>query len=183
LADTLGMLDALPTYNLLVSYSLEAGYLAARDEIDRLLRRFGDAKALIERSPAAGLMGVRTALEPREAIEELRELAAEDPTILGATLRWMPVDGWCHADLPAIQRLVEKLKYQVNPGERWMPQVERRQGALLAVKEVTAAVVPLIREEVGLERPEKVLRVELLGPWAGVAVVRERDVFSVAPLD
>jgi tRNA(Ser,Leu) C12 N-acetylase TAN1 len=78
-------------YNLLVScpWTVTA---KSMHEICSFLTRFGDNEPLVEPTIARGIMGVRTHLDSRAVIKELKTFFDEEPTKFQYTLKWIPVD-------------------------------------------------------------------------------------------
>lgn len=58
--------------------------------------------------------------------------------------------------------------------------VEKRRHTQYHKAEIIMELAKLIEAKVGLENPDKILRVALIGKYAGLAVLRPLDVFSVA---
>ena len=164
-------------YNLLVSYEL--GDLGeAREDVLKILRALGDQDPTVRRTAARGLLGVRTALDPRGVTRELRELYSKDPFSFGTTIKWIPIDLWVPSEIEAMREGVMKLRDRIGRGERWAMMVEKRRYGRHHKVEIINELAGLIEGKVDLKAPEKVLRVELVGRYAGLAVLEPREVFS-----
>ena len=164
-------------YNLLVSYEL--GDLGeAREDVLRILRSLGDQDPTVRRTAARGLLGVRTALDPRIVTRELRGLYSKDPFSFGTTIKWIPIDLWVPSEMEAMREGVMKLRDRIRRGERWAMVVEKRRYGRHHKAEIISELAGLIEGKVDLKAPEKVLRVELVGRYAGLAVMEPREVFS-----
>lgn len=78
-------------FNLLVSCSwMRTG--GAKREIAHILGLLGDERPVIRRTIARGIVGVKTQLDSRVVIQELRTLFNRDLLIFWHMLKWMPVD-------------------------------------------------------------------------------------------
>ncbi|MFQ6064304.1 MAG: THUMP domain-containing protein [Candidatus Bathyarchaeia archaeon] len=166
-------------FNLLVSCSWGA-YAKAREEVMQILSRLGDKMPLIKRTAARGIIGVRTKIDSREVIQRLRELFCEDPLTFRHTLKWVPVDLWTNAAIDSMKEAVTQLRDKVHAGERWRMTVEKRRYTRHHKIEIIRELADLIDEEVDLENPDKILRVEIIGKYAGISVLTPEDIFSVA---
>ncbi|RLI42889.1 hypothetical protein DRO69_09900 [Candidatus Bathyarchaeota archaeon] len=166
-------------FNLLVSYSWGA-YREAKDEILRILRMLNDENPIVKRTVAMGIMGVKTSLDPREVVHKLRGMFNKDPFILQQTMKWVPVDLWTHSDINSMRDAVKVLRSRIQAGEKWRITVEKRRYTRYHKIEIITALAELIDEEVDLENPDKILRVDIIGRYAGLSILKPQDVFSVA---
>jgi len=166
-------------FNLLVSYSWGV-YGRAKKEIVQVLEMLGDGGPVVKRTIAEGIIGVKTRLDPREVVRGLRRLFDEDPSVLQYTLKWVPVDLWTLSDMDSMKEAVRKLRNGIREGERWRMTVEKRRYTQHHKIEIIRELAELIDEKVDLENPEKILRVDIIGRYAGISVLTPQEVFSVA---
>jgi tRNA(Ser,Leu) C12 N-acetylase TAN1 len=165
-------------FNLLVSGATR-GLAAARGEILKLLRFLGDEQPLVARTAARGIVGVKTALDPRLVVQELRALLAHHPRLLQHTAKWVPIDLWTSSDIESLRRAVGRLKDRIAAGETWRMTVERR-GHGIHTRELIALLAPLLAARVDLRHPQRILRVDMVGPFAALSVLGPADILSVA---
>ena len=166
-------------FNLLVSCSWGV-YGKAKKEIVLTLKTLGDESPIVKRTIAEGIIGVKTLLDSREVVCGLRRLFNEDPFVFQYTLKWVPVDLWTLSDMDSMKEGVRKLRNRIHAGERWRMIVEKRRYSLHHKIEVIRELADLIDEKVDLENPEKILRVDIIGRYAGISVLTPQEVFSVA---
>jgi len=166
-------------FNLLVSYSWGV-YGRAKKEIVQVLEMLGDEGPVVKRTIAEGIIGVKTSLASREVVRGLRKLFDEDPFVLQYTLKWVPVDLWTLSDMDSMKEAVRKLGNRIHAGERWRMTVEKRRYNRHHKIEIIRELAELIDEKVDLENPEKILRVDIIGRYAGISVLTPQEVFSVA---
>lgn len=166
-------------FNFLVSCSWGA-YGRAKREIAHILEMLGDESPIVRRTIAQGIMGVKTGLDSREVVCGLRRLFDEDPFGFQYTLKWVPVDLWTLSDMDSMKEGVRKLRNKIHVGERWRMIVEKRRYSLHHKIEVIKELADLVNEKVELENPEKILRVDIIGRYAGISVLKPADIFSVA---
>lgn len=166
-------------YNLLVSCSW-GDYRRAQEEIIQILDMLGDGSPSVRRTFAQGIIGVKTRLGSRLVVRRLRELFSEDPMIIQYTLKWVPVDLWTRSDMESMKEGIRRLRSGIDVGETWRMIVEKRRYTQYHKMEIIAELAELIEEKVDLENPGKILRVDIIGKYAGISVLALRDVFSVA---
>jgi len=166
-------------FNLLVS-CLWGAYGRAREEVLQILRKLGDDKPFVKCTAAMGIIGVRTQIDSRGVTQRLRELFEEDPFIVQHTLKWVPVDLWTRSTLDSMKEGITQLKDRIHAGERWRMTVEKRRYTHYHKIEIIRELADLIDEEVDLENPDKILRIDIIGKYAGISVLAPQDIFSVA---
>lgn len=164
-------------YNLLVSCSWGA-YGRAKGEIMRVLRMLGDEDPIVRRTPAEGIIGVKTHLEAREVVHGLRRLFEEDPSLLLHTSKWVPIDLWTHSDMESMKEAVAELGKKICADEKWRMTVEKRRYTRYHKIEIIRELAELIDRKVDLENPDKILRIDIIGKYAGASLLKPEDVFS-----
>jgi tRNA(Ser,Leu) C12 N-acetylase TAN1 len=164
-------------FNLLVSSSWR-GFRGASREIRGLLRTLGDEAPTVGRTLVKGLVGVKTTLDPRKVVGELSQLFEREPRRFRFTGKWVPVDRWTASDLESLNVAVAALRDRIRPGERWRMTVQKHRYTRHHADEVIAALAGLISEKVDLTHPDKIVRVDLIGDVAALAVVTPTEVFS-----
>jgi len=166
-------------FNLLISYPWGV-YGKAKREIVQVLELLGDEDPVVKRTIAEGIIGVKTSLDSREVVRGLRRLFEEDPFVFQYTLKWVPVDLWTLSDMDSMKEAVRNLRNRIHVGERWRMTVEKRRYNQHHKIEIIRELAELIDEKVDLENPEKILRVDIIGRYAGVSVLIPQEIFSVA---
>ncbi|MEA2090151.1 MAG: THUMP domain-containing protein [Thermoproteota archaeon] len=166
-------------FNLLVSHPW-GDYQGAKREARDILGRFGDEDARVERTVARGVIGVKTCLDEREVIGQLRRLFLEEPLIFQCTLKWVPVDLWTLSDIDSMKGGVRKLRDKIQRGERWRMTVEKRRYTKHHKIEIIRELAELVDEKVDLTNPDKILRVEIIGKYTALSVLKPQNIFSVA---
>jgi len=166
-------------FNFLISFPWGL-YRRAKEEIMHILKTLGDEKPLVKPTIAEGIIGVKTRLDPREAVQGIRMLFDRDPLIFQHTLKWVPVDLWTHSDMESMKEAVIKLRNKIQAGERWRMTVEKRRYTQYHKIEIIRELANLIDEKVDLENPDKILRIDIIGKYAGMSVLTPQDVFSIA---
>lgn len=165
-------------YNFLVHYFSDAGYLAARREIERHLIELGDKKALIEKARDGSVIGVRTVLEPKAVVQELKEKAVENPAEFSATEKWVPVECWCPAGIETIKKEVFGILEQISLHERWSVEIETWGRGPFA-EEIVQVLKRIISGVFVESSASKIVFVEFQGDEAAVSILKPDDFFVV----
>jgi tRNA acetyltransferase TAN1 len=166
-------------FNLLVSRS-RGGYPRARREILAILKALGDEKPTVSRTLVRGLIGVKTGLAPRDVVRGLRTLLGTNPLLVQYTCKWLPVDAWGSSDVEAMKDAIHRLRDRIEPTETWRMTLEKRRYTHHHQLELIRILAEPIAAKVDLVHPDKILRVDILGPHAAMSVLTPKDIFSVA---
>jgi len=166
-------------FNILVSYSW-GEHRKAQKEILYFLDRLGEKNPFIHRTIAEGIMGVKTCQSPREVIHVLRTMFNEDPNLFQYTLKWVPVEVWTYSDLDSMKTVVMQLRNRIRRGERWRMTLEKRRYTRYHKDEIIRELAELINEKVDLKNPDKILRIDIIGKYAGISVLEPKDTFSTS---
>jgi len=168
-------------FNLLVSCPWTLIGRAKR-EIAYFLKLLGDEEPVIERTLARGIVGVKTRLDSRVIVRELKTLFSKDSSSFQYTLKWVPVDLWTNSDIESLRKAVEQVKDKIRHGERWRMTVEKRRYTLYHKVDLIKELAELIDEKVDLTNPDKIVRIDIIGRYAGVSVLSLHEVFSTTKL-
>jgi tRNA acetyltransferase TAN1 len=152
----------------------------AKKEIAYILGLLSDEKPVIRSTVARGIIGVKTQLDSRTVIQGLRTLFNGDPLIFRYTLKWMPVDSWVCSDINSLKEAVAKIRNKIEAGEHWRMTVEKRRYTLYHKIDIIGELAQLINEKVNLENPDKIVRIDIIGKYAGVSVLTPEGIFSIS---
>lgn len=165
-------------FNLLVSCSWGC-HGNAKAEIMRILAENGDKQPKVQLTLARGIIGVKTAQNPRSVVQFLRTLFEKDRSAILHTLKWVPIDLWTDSDIESIKTGVTRLRNGIQPNETWRMSVETRRYTALHKIEIIREAAELIDQKVDLENPDKIVRIDILGNQAGISVLKPDEIFSV----
>lgn len=168
-------------FNMLVSCPWAMSW-AAKQEITRLLKTLGDENPIVKGTLARGIIGVKTSLDPRAVVQELKTIQSNDPTVFQHTLKWVPVDLWVESDLDSMREAVRSLKDMIRQGERWRMTVEKRRYTLHHKIDIIRELAELVDEQVDLKNPDRIVRIDILGKYAGLSVLSPQEIFSAVRL-
>jgi tRNA acetyltransferase TAN1 len=167
-------------FNLLVSRA-RGGYQRARREILAILKTLGDdEQPTVSRTLVRGLIGVKTSLVPRAVVRGLRALQATNPLVVRYTCKWLPVDAWGSSDVEAMKRAIHGLRDRIGPTDTWRMTLEKRRYTQHHQLELIRILAEPIDAKVDLAHPDKILRVDILGPHAAMSVLTPDEIFSTA---
>lgn len=165
--------------DLLVSYP-RGYYGAARQELVRILGRFGDPQPHVEKSDVPGICVVHTGLDNRQVIARCAELYHGEPGAFRFAIKWVPVDYWCEEDLDTIRRLIEQqVVPRIGAQETWAMKVEKRGRTQYHTADIVRHLAEAIDRKVRLKAPDKLVRIDFLGRVVATSVLRPGEIFSI----
>ena len=164
-------------FNLIVSTFRFREEDAADEALD-LLDVFGDPEAEAEITDVTGLILARTAMNPIDVVEKLKEVVASEPWEVRYILRVLPIEKIVAPELEDIQGAAGELaSARIGQEESFRITVEKRHSHLHSA-EIIDYVAEGIKRKVSLENPDWVVLVEIIGKHAGISVVRPNQIFS-----
>ncbi|RLI16385.1 RNA methyltransferase [Candidatus Bathyarchaeota archaeon] len=167
----------LRDFNLLATTS-RGNEENACSELWYLLGEVGDSAATVDKTGVAGLIAAKTAFNPFEIIGKLRKILHERPYEFRYTLRVIPIEKVVRTDLGVIQRAATELASKIGENETFRVTVEKR-FTQLSTKDIVEAAAANIERNVDLNKPDKILLVEVIGGFTGMSVIKPEDILSV----
>jgi tRNA acetyltransferase TAN1 len=173
--------QAAADVDLLVSYPWSS-YGPAVHEIVRVLGRFGDPQPRVVKSGVPGICVVHSCLDNREVVARCEGLFRSELGFRFA-IKWVPVDYWCETSLDAIKQLIdEKLAPRIGEQETWGMKVEKRGWRQYHTAEIVERLSADVDRKVDLRRPDKLVRVDILGSRTALTLLRPGEIFSARAL-
>ncbi|MCD6243435.1 THUMP domain-containing protein [Candidatus Bathyarchaeota archaeon] len=167
----------LKEFNLLVT-TTRGNEDNACSEIWYLLKEIGDEKAEVDRTGVSGLIAAKTSLNPFEVIAKFREILKERPYEFRYSLRIIPIEKVVKTRLEEIQKVSDELSRKIGENETFRVTVEKR-FTEISTRDVIEAAASKIKRKVNLERPDKILLIEIVGGLTGISVIKPDDILSV----
>jgi tRNA acetyltransferase TAN1 len=143
-----------------------------------LKEKLGDQTAEASKTGVRGLIVAKTALDPCDVVDKFKAILHERPYEFRYALRIIPVEKVVPTELEAIGQAASELAAEISENESFRVTVEKRFTTLHA-KEIVEAVAARIQRRVDLEKPDKVLLVEVVGKFTGVSLIKPELILSV----
>jgi len=168
----------LRDFNLLVT-TTRGNEDNACSEIWYLLKEIGDEKAEVDKTGVSGLIAAKTSIDPFEVIAKFREILRERPYEFRYSLRIIPIERVVKTRLEEIAKVAEELAPRIGKNETFRITVEKR-FTEISTKDVIEAAASKIERKVNLEKPDKILLIEIVGGLAGISLIKPEDIISVS---
>jgi len=168
--------EMLDDFNLLVSTS-RGNERNTCSELWYLLGELGDKEAQVDMTPAIGLIVAKTILDPVDVVRKLRAVLKERPWEFRYTLKVTPVQRVVQTDIEEIKKASADLAREIAVGETFRVSVEKRH-TNVSGREIIEAIASCIDRKVNLEKPDRIVLVEVLGKFSGISILRPDDILS-----
>ena len=163
--------------NLIVTYDpTHAG--KANEEVKELLEEFGGAEFL--ESGFEGVFLLRTKQDAKKITRRLTEISREEPYKFRCTFRWIPVDKWCNSKLADMANAMKEIDSRIGEHESWKMDLGKRgyEGATMEL--VMKLTENINKPNVNLKNPDKIVKVEIIGDRAGIALLTADEYLNIA---
>ena len=147
-------------------------------ELAYLLKEIGDATPEVGKTGIRGVIVGKTALDPVESIEKLRNILQERPYEFRYALRILPIEKVVHTDLDEVKHVAAELAAKIGENETFRVTVEKRFTSIHSQEFIEAAAT-VIQNKANLETPDKILLIEVLGGVTGMSLIKPTDVLAV----
>jgi tRNA acetyltransferase TAN1 len=150
----------------------------ACSELWYLLGEIGDSAPTVEKTGVAGLIAAKSAFNPFEVIWKLREILHRRPYEFRYILRIIPIERIVRTNLGEIQRVATELSSKIKKNETFRVTVEKR-FTEFSTRDIIEAAAANIERDVNLNKPDKILLIEVIGGLTGISVIRSDDILAV----
>jgi len=169
----------LQDYNILVTFHHNEK-AKAEEEVANRTKEAGLVLEDLMESSAAGVLMVRVSGDGKEALKKLRGFAFRFPEMFHYTHHWTPVEEWVSSEPGAMVSAARAFGSRIRGGDRWRLDLEKRHysggSSLDLIKMLTE---PIDNGTVDLNDPELILKVEIIGGFAGFSLVSEEEVLDI----
>lgn len=167
----------LSDFNLLAS-TMRGNERQMCYELAFLIKEAGDPEPKVDRTGIRGLVVAKTALDPLETVEKFKTFLREKPYEFRYSLRIIPIQKIVHTELDEVKTAALELVSMLGEGESFRVTVEKRFTSIHS-RDLIEAVATEVKNKVDLENPDKILLIEVLGGYTGVALVKPSGIISV----
>jgi tRNA acetyltransferase TAN1 len=150
----------------------------ACSELRYLLEQIGDATPRVNKTGISGLIAAKSSLNPIDAVKKLREFLHERPYEFRYMLRIIPVENVVRTDVSEIGKVAAELGSRIGERETFRVTVEKR-FTTISTHAIIETVAANIKRKVNLEKPDKILLIEVVGGSTGISLTAPDDLLSV----
>lgn len=163
--------------NLVVTYDpAHAG--KAREEVNAVLDIL-KAKATFLESDVEGLF-LLTVKSPKEITKKLN--TKSNAKKFNCTFHWVPIDKWCSSKLEDMQKAMKEIDARMDEKESWKMDLSKRRYEAETPKLIMKLTENISKPKVDLKNPQKIVKVEIIGKKAGIALLDKSELLDVPKL-
>lgn len=151
----------------------------AGQEASRMLAKSGIGVSRVEATGMPGILVLQADSDPVRAVAAMAEAVADEPWSARYVQRAIPVQESVPAGEQEIVGAAVRLASRIGPGSAYRVTVEKRRTSLSA-RALISGIAGKLDRKVSLDEPDYVVMVQILGPEAGVSVIRPGDVLRTA---
>ena len=149
-----------------------------QEEITRILEDFGDSEPKITISSMSGILTAETNLDPVMVVNKIRELILDEPWSIRYCLRIIPIQKVIETKIEEIEKIISELVDSIPKNDTYRISIEKRNSSLSS-QELITKIANKIKNKVSLEKPDKIVQLEILGNKTGVSILEKSDILSV----
>lgn len=165
--------------NLIVTYDpTHAG--KSQEEVKELLEEHGGAEFL--ESGFEGVFLLHTKTDPKKIVKKLSDACKEEPYKFKHTFRWIPVDRWCDSKLDEMSKAMKDIDAKIGEHESWKLDLGKRgyEGDTMGL--IMKLTEHINKPNVNLKSPDKIVKVEIVGDRAGIALLNADEYLNIAKM-
>ena len=119
--------------------------------------------------------------KPKEVVKKLAALSKKDQEKFGKTHRYIPVDKWVSSKVPDMQKAVKSLVPKIGENEKWKMDLEKRYYHKLDYQDLIMKLTEVVdRRKIDLKKPKKIIKVEIIGTYAGISLLESGELLTVS---
>ena len=167
------------TYNMIVSTprNFETDALA---ELDFIIHQiFPENKLNYGKTIVKGLIwGNLLDMDPIQAVHQIKDFVELKPFKLQYLLKFVPIQKVMITDFDLIEEYVLEQLDQIAPEESFKIVINKRRIHQEKIEIITKLAKNITRT-VNLDHPDKIIRLEIIGKYTGISILKDGDVFSI----
>ena len=166
----------LKNFNLLIS-TYRGREEDCITEIWYFLKEIGSKKIETSKTGFPGLIVVNTDINSLDFIKYLKKLIEEKPWEIKYILKIVPINKVVESNIKDIKEAVFSLVQMIPKDDTYKIELRRR-GFNVEREEIIKEVASSISNKVDLNNPDKIVRIEIIGKYTGIGVIKKEDIFS-----
>ena len=119
-------------------------------------------------------------LSSKEVIKKLKTLCKKNKELFGKTHRYIPVDKWVSSKITDMTEAIKSLVPKIGLNEKWKMELEKRYYHKFDYNELISKLTEVVnREKIDLKKPNKIIKVEIIGNNAGISILDPDELLTV----
>ena len=165
--------------NLIITYDhAHAG--SAKEEVDKVLKEIKQ-KAKHLKQDVDGIFNLRVK-DAKKIVQQLLKIYRKKKGLFDKTFHWVPIDKWCKATIAEMQKEIKKFNKIIKDKEKWKMDLGKRHTEKHERDLIIKLTEVINKPKVDLEKPDKIIKVEIIGNKAGIALLGKDELLNIPKL-
>lgn len=161
--------------NLLVTFD-PTHIDSVKKEIDERMKDIKEKAKIIKIDEGLAQISVKDA---RKVIKSLAKLAKKEENFQYSK-KWAPVDKWCSAKVPDMQKCIKAVIKDLKAKEKWKMDLVAHKADINQRELIIKLTDVIDNQNVDLEKPDKTIRVAIVEKKAGISLLGKDDMLNVS---
>ena len=164
--------------SLIVTYD-PAHISSCTESVKKLMDTIG-AKTTFFKSKYHGIFLIDVS-KPKEVVKKLKTLCKKNKELFGNTHRYIPVDKWVSSKITDMAEAIKSLIPKIGLDEKWKMELEKRYYHKYDYNKLISKLTEVVnREKIDLEKPKKIIKVEIIGSNAAISLLEPDELLLVS---
>ncbi len=140
----------------------------------------GEEYSIISDLEFMGLITAMTDLNCKEIILKIKGILSRDPNFFKYILKIIPIDFVVKTEIFVIKQIIEQhYKQFIEKNESFRISLKRRKHESIERNSFIRVIAKNIDNEVNLEKPDKIIRIEILGNNTGISFLKPDEILKI----
>jgi tRNA(Ser,Leu) C12 N-acetylase TAN1 len=161
--------------NLLVTFD-PTHIESAKKEISERMKDLKEKGKILKIEEGLAEMKVS---DSRKVIKALTKLSKKESNFQ-YTKKWIPIDKWCSAKVPDMQKCIKSAIKDLKAKDKWKMDLGKHRADVHDMETIIKLTSVIENKNVDLEKPDKIIKVEIVEKKAGIALLNKDDLLNVS---
>ena len=143
---------------------------SAKKEITEKLAQIKEKGKILKLKEGLAEISVSDSKKTVKALSKLKEF--------NNTNKWIPVEKWCDAKIPAMQKCVNAAAKGISSKDKWKIEIGLHRSDLHEKDLIMKLTEGIDNPNVDLEKPTKIVKVEIVDKKAGISLLNKDEIFN-----
>jgi len=166
------------TANLIVTFD-PTKLESAKAEIMARLAEVKETPSIIKIEDGVAQVSVK---DSKKAVSALKKIAIKNKDLFSSTFNWVPIEQWCSAKMPEMQKVVREIQKSIAEKEKWKLELGLHKTELHQRDLIIKLTEVIDKPNVDLEKPAKIVMVEIIKNQAALSLLKPEELLQAAQL-
>lgn len=120
--------------------------------------------------------------DAKKAVKQLSSIFDKEAEKFTHTFHWIPIEKWCDSTIDEMQKQIKELANDIKQDDKWkmdlkVRKVKEKPDEIKLILKLTEVID---KPKVDLQNPDKIIKVEIIGNRAGLALLGKDELLNTA---